>query len=70
MTAKNGDWFPLEVVLTYTNLATGQRETRVVEGRQRRNGKLTPAEREKYIRFHRRKKAEAEARAAEAQQSE
>lgn len=62
MTVPDGEWFPLEVVLTFTNLATGQRETRVVEGRQRRNAKLTPEELAKYVRFHERRKQEAEAR--------
>lgn len=62
MTVPDGEWFPLEVVLTFTNLATGQRETRVVEGRQRRNAKLTPEELAKYVRFYERRKQEAEAR--------
>jgi hypothetical protein len=52
-----------EVVLTFTDLETGQREMQVVQGVVRRNVELTPEEREKYLRFHKRRQAEAALRA-------
>lgn len=51
------NWEPMQVVLTSTNLETGVRETKQVQGELRRNPTLTPEERAKYIRFQQRRKA-------------
>ncbi len=60
MTTPNPQWFPLETVVTFFDPATGQRQTLTMQGKQRRQGQLTPQEREKYQRFFRRQKAQAD----------